>query len=114
MHRFDRRAVVHALAVPLATARFGGDLEAFFTIQHAESQRFIGDVDRRCASLSLIEIVSAETSLTVIGNAAAVGAREDEQSIVGGREPVIALVHEPVMETAERDEIRELRLPSVG
>ncbi len=47
-------------------------------------------------------------------DARAVRPREDEQPVVGTREPVAALVHEPVMKAAQRDEIGELRLAAVG
>src|SRR5688572_12439330 len=43
-----------------------------------------------------------------------VGSREDEEPIVGYRDAVTALVHEPVMKAAQRHEVRELGLSSVG
>ena len=47
------------------------------------------------------------------GSTRAVRAGEDEESIVRTPEPVPTLMHEPMVETAERDEIGELRLPAV-
>src|SRR5687767_7736306 len=95
VHRFDRRTVVHAFAVPLAASRLRRDHGIFL------AQSFLEVIDR---------IASAETSFAVVGDSSPIGSREDEEPIVGYRDAVTALVHEPVMKAAQRHEVRELGL----
>src|SRR4051794_24924770 len=57
--------------------------------------------------------VSAETFHTVILDAPAVRPREYEHSVVGAPDSVTALVHEPVVEAAQRDQIGEVRFAPV-
>src|SRR5204862_5859773 len=51
---------------------------------------------------------------SAFGNPAAVGPREHEHAVVGDRDGEPALVHERVVEAAERDEVVELRFSAVG
>jgi len=48
--------------------------------------------------------------LAVLADARAVGLREREHAVIGGSKTEPTLVHEPVMETTDRNEIAEPRL----
>src|SRR5690606_15530938 len=91
-------AVVHLLALPAATRRLPVDADVALRVERHEAPpvRVAAEPRRGAAGLA---------------DPHAVRPGEHEKAVVGRAHVEPALVHQPVMERAERNEIGELRLP---